>query len=80
MCNLRFATRVGIVITALVMNLVSSRPLWAEGKLDNPQEGSFQSGMGFISGWVCNASHIDIAIDEAATLAAAYGADREDTV
>ena len=39
-----------------------------------------QSGIGVISGWVCTASHIEIVIDEVATLAAAYGTDRGDTV
>jgi hypothetical protein len=36
--------------------------------------------MGIISGWGCHASRIDIIIDEVATLEAAYGTDREDTV
>jgi hypothetical protein len=80
MCNIRFATRVVIVITALVVNVVSSPPLWANGVLDNPQPDSSQSGIGVISGWVCNASHVDIVIDEGATLVTPYGTDREDTV
>ena len=31
--------------------------------LENPQPGSFQSGIGVISGWVCDAQRIDIEFD-----------------
>lgn len=48
-------------------------------QLENPAPGSFQSGLGLISGWVCNASRIDIDIDGRATFQAAYGTGRADT-
>jgi hypothetical protein len=48
-------------------------------RLENPAPGSFQSGLGLISGWVCNASRIDIDIDSRATFQAAYGTSRSDT-
>jgi hypothetical protein len=48
-------------------------------KLENPAPGSFQSGLGLISGWVCDASRIDIDIDGRATFQAAYGTSRSDT-
>jgi hypothetical protein len=48
-------------------------------QLENPVPGSFQSGLGLISGWVCNATRIDIDIDGRATLQAAYGTSRSDT-
>ena len=48
--------------------------------LDNPQDGSFQSGIGVISGWVCDAETISIEIDGALIFAAAYGTSREDTL
>ena len=41
-------------------------------QLENPAPGSFQSGIGLISGWVCNANRIDIDVDGRATLQAAY--------
>jgi len=47
--------------------------------LENPAPGSFQSGIGLISGWVCNAKRIDIDVDGRATLQAAYGTVRGDT-
>lgn len=33
------------------------------GNLEVPGEGSFQSGIGFISGWVCDGKRVDIIID-----------------
>jgi len=48
-------------------------------QLENPAPGSFQSGLGLISGWVCNANRIDIDIDGRATFQAAYGTSRSDT-
>ncbi|HEV8714793.1 MAG TPA: SGNH/GDSL hydrolase family protein [Candidatus Binatia bacterium] len=47
-------------------------------RLENPRPGSFQSGIGVISGWACEATQIDIEIDGAKTQAA-YGTSREDT-
>jgi hypothetical protein len=49
------------------------------GVLENPQAGSFQSGIGIVSGWVCQASQVDVVIDGTATFQAAYGTSREDT-
>jgi hypothetical protein len=46
--------------------------------LENPQPGSFQSGLGIISGWACEATQIAIEIDGMPT-PAAYGTSREDT-
>ena len=47
--------------------------------LENPQPGSFQSGIGVISGFVCAASRIEIEFDGTATFEAAYGTSRGDT-
>ena len=49
------------------------------GYLENPGANSFQSGIGVISGWVCEADAVEIAID-GETQAAAYGTPRADTV
>ena len=48
------------------------------GVLENPSPASFQSGIGVISGWVCDAEEVVIEIDEM-PLDAAYGTDRADT-
>ena len=49
------------------------------GYLENPGAGSFQSGIGLISGWVCDADEVEIAIGAAGTQMAAYGTERLDT-
>ena len=54
-----------------------------EGHLENPGPASFQSGLGVISGWVCEAQRIDIVFDPGTeaevSFQAAYGTDRADT-
>ena len=69
-----------IAMTALIVGFAAPPSLWAKGVLENPQKDSSQSGIGVISGWVCNASKVEIVIDTVATLQAAYGTDRGDTV
>ena len=48
--------------------------------MENPQDGSFQSGAGVVSGWVCDAELVTIEIDGSLVLEAAYGTSRADTV
>ena len=50
-----------------------------EGVLENPRPASFQSGIGVISGWVCEAEEVVIEIDGQA-IAAAAGTERADTL
>lgn len=50
------------------------------GTLENPLSGSFQSGIGLFSGWVCDALRVEIEINGGARLKAAYGTSRGDTV
>ena len=49
------------------------------GVLENPQPGSFTSGIGTISGWVCLANRIDLQVDGSITVQAPYGSLRGDT-
>ncbi len=53
------------------------------GHLENPRLASFQSGLGVISGWVCEAEGVTVEIEKAdgtlVELAAAYGTARADT-
>ena len=54
------------------------------GFLENPGDGSFRSGIGVISGWVCDAETVEISIwpphgGRASIETAAYGTDRADT-
>jgi hypothetical protein len=48
------------------------------GVLESP--GGIASGIGLISGWVCSATTVEVRIDDAAPIAAAYGTPRGDTV
>ena len=50
------------------------------GYLENPGPNSFQSGIGLISGWVCEANRVEIAIGVGGRQAAAYGTERTDTL
>ena len=57
--------------------------LWAQSALGNPQPGSFQSGVGVISGWVCDAERIEIVFNPGTateeTWRAGYRTTRRDT-
>ena len=66
-------------ILSLVLSLSAPHAVFAQATLENPQPGSFQSGIGIISGWACTANRIDIEIVGRATLQAAYGTARDDT-
>ena len=49
------------------------------GYLENPGPDSFQSGVGVLSGWVCAAETVTLAIGEVPPQVAAYGTERLDT-
>ena len=50
------------------------------GTLENPGPASFQSGIGLLSGWVCEADVVEVEINGGPRIAAAYGTDRADTM
>ncbi|MGE0682944.1 MAG: hypothetical protein AB7P69_18820 [Candidatus Binatia bacterium] len=69
-----------VAIGAFLLSLSSIQPVRAaQANLENPTLVSFQSGIGVVSGWACDAERIDIVFDNIATLQAAYGTDRADT-
>ena len=49
------------------------------GYLENPGPDSFQSGIGVLSGWVCEAEMVELVIDDTEHHVAPYGTDRADT-
>ena len=51
----------------------------AQGQLETPQPGSFQSGISVVRGWVCQANRVDIEVVGRGTLPAVYGEARGDT-
>jgi hypothetical protein len=50
--------RAFIALSALSLSFATPSFLWAQGTLENPQTGSAQSGLGVLSGWVCNANNL----------------------
>ena len=48
------------------------------GFLENPQPNAFKSGVGLISGWVCEAQRVEVDIN-GSRMTAVYGTEREDT-
>ena len=68
-----------IGLTAGIMGLILPATLWAQGMLENPQPGSFHSGVVVLSGWICEADRVELEIDGTTLLQAAYGTSREDT-
>lgn len=54
-------------------------PIPPHGFLENPQPGSFASGIGTISGWVCSANRIDLQVDGTIVVQSPYGSLRGDT-
>lgn len=55
------------------------RPAAVVGSLENPGDGSVQSGIGLISGWVCDATNVQVFLDDQPPVRAAYGTVRGDT-
>lgn len=47
--------------------------------LENPRQGAFQSGVGLIRGWICQANKVEVQIDGGARQQISYGTTREDT-
>ncbi len=47
--------------------------------LESPSSGSCESGIGLIRGWVCNATAVEVQMDNGERWLTAYGTKREDT-
>lgn len=67
------------MLATLILGFASPQLLWAQGVLENPSSGSFQSGIGLVSGWKCTANTITVSFDGGPPIQAAYGTSREDT-
>jgi hypothetical protein len=52
----------------------------AQGFLENPADGGYESGVGVVSGWYCDAQVIEVQFDDGPMLPAAYGTSRTDTI
>lgn len=67
------------VVMTGVLVLACGAPAWAQGVLEVPAPGSFQSGVGGVFGWHCDATSITVSFDGGPPVEAAYGTTREDT-
>lgn len=59
--------------------LITSQAYALQGKLESPAADSLQSGLGVVSGWVCDAERIEIVFDDRSPKVASYGTSRNDT-
>ena len=55
------------------------QPTLLTGFLENPGHNSFQSGIGVLSGWVCDADRVELVLGDLPVQIAAYGTERLDT-
>ena len=66
-------SRLALIVTVMIGGLGLLPALSAaQGLLETPQPGSFQSGIGLIRGWVCSANRVDIEVVGRGTLQAVY--------
>ena len=72
--------RVRVVVVSALLCVIMNSPLWAQGFLESPQNGSFQRGVSLIRGWNCEPALIQIQIDDGPFLTAAHGTSRQDTL
>ena len=72
-----------LAVACLLLAVCRVSTVWAQSVFENPSPGSFQSGVGVISGWVCEAERIDIVFNPGTateeTWRAGYRTTREDT-
>lgn len=66
------------VLAALAVLTVCVAAAGRAAVLEVPADGAVLSGIGFISGWKCDAGHITVTIDEGSHLAAAVRQERSD--
>lgn len=69
----RFAVFLGLLAIVL-----TATPAWS-ATLESPARGALLSGLGFISGWKCNARRITVRINDGAALTVAMHQPRADT-
>jgi len=66
------------LLLGLLLVLFTITPGWS-ATLESPARGALLSGLGFISGWKCNASRITVRIDGGTTMPVAMHQPRQDT-
>ena len=61
------------------MFLFGATQVWAAATLENPVPGAVKSGVGLISGWVCDAAVLEVSLDGGPRQFVPYGSERTDT-
>jgi len=77
----RRSTVLGLLsfLAVLTSDAACSRQAAAQAVLENPESGSFKSGISLVSGWKCSATQITVAFDSSPPFDVAYGTARADT-
>lgn len=68
-----------IVGLTAALFLWGTGPVWAAFALGNPAAGAIKSGVGLISGWVCDANRLEVSFDGEPRQFVPYGSERPDT-
>ena len=63
----------------VVLFFLGAVPAWAAATLENPAPGALKSGVGVISGWVCDADELTVSFDGGPQTFVPYGSERIDT-
>ena len=66
------------IIAAVFAGLLFSQPAWAVVS-ENPTPGSIKSGVGLVSGWICEADLLEVSFNRDEPLFMPYGSERVDT-
>ncbi|MEZ5581763.1 MAG: hypothetical protein R3F37_02360 [Candidatus Competibacteraceae bacterium] len=68
-----------VLISPVTVPEKPNPPTLPGARLESPTQGSFESGVGLIRGWVCDASTVEISINGGPLRPTAYGTKRGDT-
>ncbi|MBB1125684.1 DUF1566 domain-containing protein [Thiospirillum jenense] len=68
-----------LTINAATDVIANFTQLTNQYQLDSPVNGSYESGIGVVHGWVCNANSVTVQVDDTAAFEVAYGAERLDS-
>ena len=67
------------LVLAFFCLLLTPFVVWAAATLENPVPGSVKSGIGLISGWICDAEKLEVSFDGGPRKFVPYGSERTDT-
>ncbi len=65
--------------TGLLSVVLLHTTVWAAATLENPAPGAVKSGVGLISGWICEADRVEVSFDGGNRLFVPSGSERVDT-